>query len=100
MDRIVNSLEGECSVGNTELWVAIREGGWQGGGLRRQAWKRVSAFSEFLFYLLESWSISLDLESVSQFGFGLFFQYSGFYLAVSEASLASKHPRVLIWSSV
>lgn len=73
MDWIVNSLEGECSAGNTELWVTIWEGGWQGGGLRRQAWKCVSAFSEFLFYLLELWSISLDLESVSQFGLGLFF---------------------------
>lgn len=58
----------------------------------------MSAFSEFLFYLLELWSISLDLESVSQFGLGLFFffLYSGFYLALSEASLASKHLRVLI----
>lgn len=59
----------------------------------------MSAFSEFLFYLLEPWFISLDLESVSQFGFGLFFfffLYSGFYLALSEASLAGKHLRVLI----
>lgn len=88
MHWIVSSLEGGCSAGNSDLTNSPEEG-WQGGEDWEDKCENVSELFQ-IYFLLESWSTTLDLESVPVYMCLFFPLYSRFYLAPSHVFLASK----------
>lgn len=58
---IVSTLEGSCSVGNSALNDSPRGGMTRRGGIEKC--ENVSGLFQ-VYFLLESWSTTLDLQSV------------------------------------
>lgn len=89
MHQIGSNLERGCSVGKEVFWITVQEKGWQGGENWEDKCENVSGIFR-VYFLLESWSTTLDLESVPVYIWLSPPLYSRFYLAPSHVFLASK----------